>query len=581
MGSVFRCFDSHLGKNVAIKVLHPGGQLESSQIQRFQREAKLAGRLTHKNLVEVLDFGITGSGEPYMVMDFVEGPNLKKIIQEQGPLSLERTLDLLEQIGSAMSHSHRQGVIHRDLKSANIIVKSAENGEDLVKVVDFGIAASLEENGQEARLTRTDALLGSPLYMSPEASRGGKADERSDIYSLGCIVFECLTGSTPFRGDTSMETLRMQLEEEPESLSQATGRPFPDTAEELVSKMLAKTPGNRFQSMAEILTAIQAGEQSEEDEIAPGQAEVARRSSPGIAAFSLAVLTIAAAGAMLYAFETTRPKKASLPISYHNLNTYDSLDDSPRSGDDSDIEDLRFEGKEKINWKMIDRRFGRVNLILSDRDLTLAEADGIADRENISQLKVMLCKVSDEWLAHLARSKSLEELYLDQSSGFGSKGIAALASAKALFRLDIRQAGLTDRDASETSRLTGLMALRLRYDKKITDRTVKAICPKLKNLLRLDLSGTSITDASMKEFDNLPALKTIVLDATGISDHGLDLLRDARAEAIYLRDTEVTPAGIARLIERNPNINDICVSESITDSDIADLRKLRKVTFRR
>jgi len=148
MGSVFRCFDSHLGKIVAIKVLHAGGQqLESSQIQRFQKEAKLAGRLTHQNLVEVLDFGMSGSGEPYMVMQFVEGPNLKKIIQDQGPLTSRGPSIWWS---TAMSYSHRQGVIHRDLKSANIIVTSSESGEDLVKVVDFGIARSLEADLEES-----------------------------------------------------------------------------------------------------------------------------------------------------------------------------------------------------------------------------------------------------------------------------------------------------------------------------------------------------------------------------------------------------------------------------------------------
>lgn len=584
MGSVFRCFDSHLGKYVAIKVLHAGGQqLESSQIQRFQKEAKLAGRLTHENLVEVLDFGMTGSGEPYMVMEFVQGPNLKKIIQEQGTLSLERTLDLAEQIGSAMSYSHRQGVIHRDLKSANIIVTSLENGEERVKVVDFGIARSLEENleeAQNARLTRTNALLGSPLYMSPEACRGGRADERSDIYSLGCIIFECLTGSPPLHGETAMETIRMQIEEEPETLARATGQSFPDALEQLVSKMLAKAPESRFQSMDEIAAAIQYEEPKEEEvEVAlsrPSPAEDKKSVTPALAVLSLVVLTVAS---MLYAYETTRPQPASTPISYHPIEM-DGIKD-PRPAEGSKINEVLFEGKERFNWKRIDKRIGPVTLILSGRDLTMAEADGIADRENITRLKVLLCKASDEWLAHLARSKSLEELFLDRTRGFGARGIAALASAKSLFRLDIREAGLSDKDAGEAGRLTGLTALRLKNDRKITDETVKAICPNLKGLRLLDLSGTAITDESAKEFNGLPGLKTLMLDATGITDAGLDRLGSTRAGAIYLRNTGVTPAGIARLIERNPNINSIFVSESISDRDIASLGKLRKVTFRR
>ncbi|MGD9679904.1 MAG: protein kinase [Candidatus Obscuribacterales bacterium] len=596
MGSVFRCFDSHLGKIVAIKVLHAGGQhLESSQIQRFQKEAKLAGRLTHQNLVEVLDFGMSGSGEPYMVMEFVKGPNLKKIIREQGPLSLERTLDLVEQICSAMSYSHRQGVIHRDLKSANIIVTSSDSNEVLVKVVDFGIARSLEEDlgedleeslekGQNARLTRTNALLGSPLYMSPEACRGGKADERSDIYSLGCIIFECLTGSPPFHGDTALETIRMQIEEDPRSLSQAAGQSFPDALERLVSKMLAKAPENRFQSMDEIEAAIQPQEPAEEEDEATATSwshlDENKKATPPLAVLSLVILAVATVGAMLYGLERAGQKETPPPISYHDFNTM-GLTDPPNPSEENRINDIHFDGKEKFKWKRIDRRIGPLTVIISDRQLSLDEADALADRENISILKLMICKVSDECLAHLARSKSLEELFLDQSRGFGAGGIAALASSRSLFRLDIRDAGLTDRDASQACRLTGLTVLRLKDEKSITDETVTAICPTLKNLLLLDLSGTSITDASMKEFHSLPALRTIRLDATAISDRGLDLLRDSRAGAIYLRNTKVTPAGIARLIERNPKVTDIWVSKSITDRDIADLKKLRKVVFRR
>ncbi|MCA9804619.1 MAG: protein kinase [Cyanobacteria bacterium HKST-UBA02] len=595
MGSVFRCFDSHLGKIVAIKVLHAGGQqLESSQIQRFQKEAKLAGRLTHQNLVEILDFGMSGSDEPYMVMEFVEGPNLKKIIREQGPLSLERALDLVLQICSAMSYSHRQGVIHRDLKSANIIVTSSGSGEELVKVVDFGIARSLEadleesleegpEKRQNVRLTRTNALLGSPLYMSPEASRGGKADERSDIYSLGCIIFECLAGEPPFHGDTAMETLRMHSEEEPPSLSQAEGLAFPQSIEKLVSRMLAKDPDRRFQSMDEIVAAIQSNEpvETEDDpEIAtPVVVKQKNRNLPVLAFASLLALTVAAIGVMLYSFETTRPP-STFPISYHAFDS-GGLNDPPKPSEGNDINDITFEGKETLSWEALDMSVGPVTLILSERALKIAEADGIAERENISRLRILLSKVSDDWLAHLARSQSLEELFLDQSRGFGAEGIAALASMKSLFRLDIRDAGLTDRDAVETSRLTGLAALRLKDEKMITDATAQAICPKLKNLALLDLSGTTISDESMKSFASLEKLQALMLDSTAVTDRGLEMLEGTPAGAIYLRNTAVTPAGLKRLIERNSRINSIWVSDSISDGDIESLRKLRKITFHR
>ncbi|MGD9684896.1 MAG: serine/threonine-protein kinase [Candidatus Obscuribacterales bacterium] len=254
MGKVLKVRDRSLDKILAVKVLslELGAEKKgASQLERFQREARAAGRLKHENLVSVLDFGITSENFPYLVMEFIEGPTLKELIaSSNGRLAIDEALDYLRQIASGMASAHSQGVVHRDLKSANIIVTQGR-----VKIIDFGIARLLDQSGQH--LTRTNVLLGSPLYMSPEQIRSERADERSDIYSFGCLIHECLTGRPPFRGATALETMTMHEKEEPPSLTDDFG----PAIESLARKCLAKSPGARYQTMQAVIEDIEGAGQ--------------------------------------------------------------------------------------------------------------------------------------------------------------------------------------------------------------------------------------------------------------------------------------------------------------------------------
>lgn len=261
MGTVYLAKDRVLDKLVAIKVLN--ASLTSQQSMRFQREGKLSGKLKHENIVSVLDFGVSDKNIPYLVMEYLQGTNLRSIIEERGPLEIGDALPILLEICAGMIHSHANGISHRDLKPENVIICKLSNDEGpMVKIVDFGIARLTEGDGY---LTETGAMLGSPLYMAPEQC-GGEADERSDIYSFGCLLFFTLTGVPPFKGETPIETIMLHKSEKPPLLCESADRSFPNDAEKIVAKCLSKNPADRYQSFAELQGYLLLFEQSVKEE---------------------------------------------------------------------------------------------------------------------------------------------------------------------------------------------------------------------------------------------------------------------------------------------------------------------------
>lgn len=254
MGVVFKARDLSLNRIVAVKILNVFGMSQSDVI-RFHREAKAASNIKHPNVVQVLDFGLMNSGQPYMIMEFVDGVPLSDVISNREFLPVELVLQLLEQICDGMTAVHKQGIVHRDLKSSNLMVVGLASQQPIIKVLDFGIA-KLSETGQEKmhRVTLTGEIIGSPRYMSPEQARGERVDQRSDIYSLGCILYEMLTGCPLFEGESALATIGMHLNQPPRRLSDC-GVVFSAELEELVASAVAKEKEERFTSM---LTMSQA-----------------------------------------------------------------------------------------------------------------------------------------------------------------------------------------------------------------------------------------------------------------------------------------------------------------------------------
>ncbi|MBI4532494.1 MAG: protein kinase [Candidatus Melainabacteria bacterium] len=260
MSVVYKARHKLMDRLVAIKMLHARLVKDQATIMRFQQEAKALSRLNHPNLVTAFDFGLLSEGQPYLVMDFVEGESLEELLDKNGPQSADWCVALTMQVCRALAHAHQMGVLHRDLKPGNIILARTPKGSTVAKVVDFGLATFLPESGVAfQKLTNVNEVPGSPLYMSPEQCRGRELDLRSDIYSLGCVMHEVLTGLPPFVGADWMETMQKQVYETPAPLcSTLPILEIPCRLEEIVLKCLTKDPGERYQSMEQLRLDLEA-----------------------------------------------------------------------------------------------------------------------------------------------------------------------------------------------------------------------------------------------------------------------------------------------------------------------------------
>lgn len=258
MGSVFKVQHLHLHRFYALKCINKTS-ISDLDWRRFEVEAKATGRLDHPNLVKVHDSGLLPEGQPYFVMDLVEGKTLSDIIKARGMLPLLPAIQIFVQVGFALSYAHQSGIIHRDVKPSNIMIVggSAERTlNNAVKVLDFGLAKITGVDGfNQQTLTKTGEIFGSPLYMSPEQCMGTAVDHRSDLYSFGCVMYETLTGAPPLIGESALSTMLKHQSEKPLSLKEASmGAEYPQQLVAIVEKLLAKDPAERYQD-ATTLTA--------------------------------------------------------------------------------------------------------------------------------------------------------------------------------------------------------------------------------------------------------------------------------------------------------------------------------------
>ena len=260
MGCVYRATRLLIGDTVAIKILHSDTMRDPNAIERFRREAQAAARLKHPNVVAIYDFGVGADDSVYLVMELADGEDLRSLIERHGKLSLQVAAELLDQICSALDEAHQHNIIHRDLKPENILVRSTQRGYR-IKVLDFGIAKLKDLSTTSANLTQAGTVIGTPSYMSPEQCRGREVDSRSDIYSLGVILYEMLTGSVPFFAKHSAEVVAMHVSEAPPPPS-ARNPAVPPAVEAVVMRALQKHPDARQQSAGELAkelsTAVRA-----------------------------------------------------------------------------------------------------------------------------------------------------------------------------------------------------------------------------------------------------------------------------------------------------------------------------------
>jgi serine/threonine-protein kinase len=577
MGSVYKVEQIFLRKIFALKTLN---SIAASDlvVRRFQKEAQAASRLDHPNLVRAVDFGLIEGSQPFFVMEFVKGVTLDRYLKEHGSLSIEEVCDIFVPICRGMSYAHQEGVIHRDIKPSNIVLVPSESESAYIpKLVDFGIA-KLDVIGEadEQALTATGEVFGTPLYMSPEQCSGEEIDKRSDIYSLGCVLFEVLTGAPPFRGRNALETMMQHRLSEPISLKQASlGLEFSRGLEDIVAQMLDKQPSGRYRDCLEVARDLNALKLSHRS---PNVSRKERRlpvdtyaKLDSIGDFNLtisgklgAIMVVASlllSSVLLFALtsshEQVHPNPSRSTSSAVNENhehfLFSALDSTP---DDQNLALLlqRNPLVEKLNmtgWKGTNNGLSALTRVSSVRDLRLRQCsfltdDGLKYLRHLPLVKLDLddIAVTDKGIEFVSQIRTLEYLNLRRSE-VGDKSCLLLARLPKLRTLFLSETNVSGSELSVLSKIPTLRELYLE-----SDPGVKKHFSGLKDikLSILSLARDKITDDDIENLARArPNIEGLSLDFNQISDKGLlKLAQLSHLKWVSVRGCSVTPAGVSK-----------------------------------
>ncbi|CAN5668273.1 hypothetical protein BH10CYA1_BH10CYA1_41840 [soil metagenome] len=568
MGFVYLVKDKQSGDNFAMKTVSAINTSERI-VQRFELEAKATSLIRHPNVIQFHDFGLIDGQQPYFVMDYCEGDTLADLIKSEGALPVDRVLDIFIPISSAVAYAHTQSVVHRDLKPSNIMVKRMPGGAIQVKILDFGIAKVLLDETVFNSLTRTGELFGSPYYMSPEQCVGKTIDTRSDIYSLGCVLFETLTGSPPFISDHPLTTMMKHQSEAPVSLKQATlGREFPEDLEKIVAEMLAKNPDHRYKNLLLVehdLRLLQRGERLESG---------LKITRPSRRRFPFEVVGIGVCSSVLACVATyfllqpppSGPPPASLDAKAKTAADFRSLD-LPDLADMSkskkSVVTSFFSSPEDLHSKKRRFHFPAKSIgNIGDADHSMP-----AQGDVVLQIPISFSVGADIGVLSGFRPDEIEHLVM-QGPLVDDISTRLFRNWRAVDNLDLNWSDVSDRSIENIQSLpklkslnvssthisaSGLSKLNLQmfHNLEANDIAyVPQILPKTKNVEFevLKLSNAGLKNSDMKDLAQLHHLLVLDISGNEITDQGVELLVPLqRLQQFWFAGNDVTPKCIESL----------------------------------
>jgi serine/threonine-protein kinase len=578
MGTVYKAVQRSLGKTVAIKMLRSPDK-SPAMWTRFQQEAKTASLLTHPNIIHIDDFGATTDGQPYMVMDLIDGTDLAALIESERRIRPPEAIAIILQVCSAMQHAHGRGVLHRDLKPSNIMLFSAE-GQRQVKIVDFGIAKFMNP-GQTQAVTQTGEIFGSPYYMSPEQVLGKALDQRSDVYSLGCILYEALTGSTPFSGNSAFETMMKQTAEKPVPIQDLCPREnFSDALQQVVLKSLEKEQAQRFQTMAafeQALSAVPEAQGRQARTLNLGRTVIGINSSNRRKFFKVSLLLVliiflALSGYFVFFHNQAAVEQGGGVAAPFSRLRRAVADPNSMLSFFSAAAPVALKGTPSADKPVL---FEKMN----DEELKSELADLVRNKPTVSEVFFRDCAINDQHLQQL-KPLNLRRLVIQDSTALSDQGLKVLTEFPHLQCFSVLESRPDDR-AKKAHPLTNakitdnvfetigqlkelsilelcgqlsvtgeklvnlpmsLKHLDLSYDQHIDPELLKGL-DRLSNLRALILDHTAITDTSLKDISPLK-LHALDLTATPISDNGIQFLARMPLTTLGLKNTNIGPKSI-------------------------------------
>jgi len=539
MGAVYKAYDKVLDKHCAVKLLLPNSQTEA--IIRFHHEAKTAGRLSHPNILTTLDFGQNEAGDLYLVMDYLDGQSLHDLLKDRGILPLQEALSIFLQICAGLHHAHSQGILHRDIKPSNIMLVKDERGMPQVKIVDFGLA---KVQGTEQSLTTTGMRVGSPLYMSPEQAQSVDVDQRSDIYSLGCLMYKTLTGKVPLFGETFLITINKHISEIPISVNElCPERHYPSDLSAMVQKCLEKDPDDRYQTAQSLSDALMSLDLSimnvvsssvplfVEDTKVEEPKTIAKKvkGMPVYLKYTAAFAAIIAVGVIWTSIANILDPKEAVKKTVIPKVELESIEADIMSDKLTCERDGSLSAQEEFGD-------GNMNELLPFKNV---------------QEKVSLAnsKVTGKEFAVLKKMKKLTDLNLSDTA-IDDKSLATVGKLKKLTRLALDRDKIGDIGLGHLSGLKNLEELRIEST-QITNLGLEAL-QNLKGLQTLDISGCKqITGAGLDALQSLPSLNRLsVVQCIGITDGDIERFRNNKTSCEVIAEGKIVVAEKVRYEDR-------------------------------
>lgn len=639
MGTVYLVDHLNLDRQFALKILAPD-LVNKQNWLRFEAEAKTMASLNHRTFVRVYDLGIHLGSTPFYSMDYLSGRTLEAILAEDGPLEVSQALDIFIEVLDGMAYAHRNGIIHRDIKPGNIMICNSESNP-VVKILDFGISKLIGSNTKDPQdLTAIGEIFGSPYYMSPEQCSGGAVDGRSDIYSLGCSLFEVLTGFVPFEGASFVETVMMHQEQYPPELSEIIPhRRFSHSLELVVAKCLAKLPQDRYQSAKEMsidLARIKEGkdlsdyyDNAKQNKLAGYQAnnENSSKRNKRIG-FSLAFVSLvfSALLASIVLTKSLRQDSSDKPASVHTLTSEErsnrtptpvptnapmdparnrlSIDMlsalTPKEIDSLSPKQVReveslissndhcYSHEEKKNGETvcvfnfpIDFSLGRISYSPPGKNINskFSKAQGKVVAAALPKIQIDFSPQLTAYpkLLSFFRENDLTAVNIDERSANISSILPYVQKQKYLARLDLRNSQITDGDLPLIEKFEYLQALEMD-----AHRLSASILAKSKFLPRLKSLGISKITMATPVLNSLVVsnqMEELTLNQASLTKNDLDVIsRLSNLRILSLRDTAIDDNDLSKLLSLRhlENLN-LKMCNHLTKSSLDTLCKMKSL----